>query len=275
VATTKDSVFFGSTDGLYKLDVNGKLLKHYSRNRTSFPGYRVFDVCEGSGKIFFVFQGSPQSGIAVLDLATDNVSVLAPSGHEATWDTEPVVARRVWWDTVTPRLYACAYFSYDNELRLLTRQYGWLSPDKPWQRYPIETAPRFVLSNRDETLLVRVFGKQTEFQFLKAGQKVTAAVPVPSMMGEPAWDERRIWVPTSSGLYEVDRATGHVTWLAYEDGNWFLSLLKAGDQLYVATARGLYYREIPQDIVKTALKEAQTRARDAVTRRNASEDNRK
>ena len=63
-------------------------------------------------------------------------------------------------------------------------------------------------------------------------------------MGQPAFDEHRIWVPTSSGLYEVDRATGHVTWLAYDDGNWFLSVLKADDLLYVATSRGLYYSEI-------------------------------
>jgi len=245
VATTKDAVFFGGVDGLYKLDVNGELLAQYNRTKASFPGYSVMEACEGGGKIFFVFQGSPQLGIAALDPATDKISVLAPSSHEATWDTEPVVAvGRLWWDAATPRLYACTCFRYDDEVPFLTRQYGWLSPDKPWQRYPIETAPRFVLSHRDETLLVRVLGKQTEFQFLKAGQKVTAAVPVPSMMGEPAWDDHRIWVPTSSGLYEVDRATSQVTWLAYEDGNWFLSLLKAGDQLYVATSRGLYYREL-------------------------------
>ena len=70
-------------------------------------------------------------------------------------------------------------------------------------------------------------------------------MPVPQLMGEPAWDDKRIWVPTSSGLYEVDRATGNVTWLAYQDGNPFLSVLKADDRLYVATSRGLYYREIP------------------------------
>ena len=69
-------------------------------------------------------------------------------------------------------------------------------------------------------------------------------MPVPSLMGEPAWDEQRIWVPSASGLYEVDRATGHVNWLAYQEGNPFFSVLKHGHRLYIATARGLFYREL-------------------------------
>jgi ligand-binding sensor domain-containing protein len=67
-------------------------------------------------------------------------------------------------------------------------------------------------------------------------------------MGEPAWDERRIWVPTYTGLYEVDRRTGHVYWLAHHQDNPFFSVLRHGGRLYIATARGLYYRELPQDI---------------------------
>jgi ligand-binding sensor domain-containing protein len=67
----------------------------------------------------------------------------------------------------------------------------------------------------------------------------------PSMIGEPAWDSSRIWVPTASGLYEIDRTTGGVRWVAYEDGNPFFSLLKADGRLYVATARGIYYCGIP------------------------------
>jgi hypothetical protein len=66
-------------------------------------------------------------------------------------------------------------------------------------------------------------------------------------MGEPAWDSRRIWVPTPSGLYEVDRTTGRVRWLAYQDGVSFFSLLKHGNRLYVASSRGLYYCNIPSD----------------------------
>ena len=139
---------------------------------------------------------------------------------------------------------------YDNEVSLLRRQFGWSPSDNKWQQYPTRNAPRFGLTDRDETLLVRVLGNQTEFQFLKAGKKIQATVPVPQLMGDPAFDDDRIWVPTSSGLYEIDRATGRITWLAYDDGNWFLSVLKAGDRLYVATSRGLYYREISLAQVK-------------------------
>ena len=94
-------------------------------------------------------------------------------------------------------------------------------------------------------MFVRESGDKAEFQFQKTGQKVTAAVPVRLLMGEPAWDEHRLWVPTPSGLYEVDRRTSNVTWLAHERDTRFLSLLKHGNRLYIATSRGLYYRDIP------------------------------
>jgi len=246
VAAWNDSVFFGGLQGLCKIAADGTLVKQYNRDKTSFPGYLVKDVCEGGGRVYFAFLGSSQGGIAVLDPATDRVSVLAPSSHEATGDTEPVFnTTRLWWEAASPRLYACNYFRWDNELPLLSRLYGWSPRDNAWRRRPTKDAPRFVLSGLDETLVVRITGDQTEFHFAKAGQTVRAGVPVPMMIGEPAWNRQRIWVPTSSGLYEVDRATGRMTWLAYEDGNWFLSLLKAGNVLYVATSRGLYYRDIP------------------------------
>ncbi|NLE37836.1 MAG: hypothetical protein GX621_07410 [Pirellulaceae bacterium] len=247
VAATKDAVFFGGSQGLYKLDTEGKLLKHYSQSDPSFPGYGIRDICAGGEKIYFIFQGSPRSGVAVLDHKTDTISVLAPSSRNTTWKTEPVDGiSRIWWDSVTPRLYACGYWNWSHlkQPPKLVREYGWSPQDNTWQRYRLEDAPQFVVSQGNETLLVRVEGDQTEFHFLKSGEKLSAKVPVPSLMGEPAWDERRIWVPTASGLYEIDRATSHISWLAYQDGNAFFSLLKHDNRLYVATAHGLYYREL-------------------------------
>ena len=75
--------------------------------------------------------------------------------------------------------------------------------------------------------------------------KLTATVPLPLMMGEPAWDERRIWAPTASGLYEIDRRTGKVRWVAYQDDTLFYCVLKQGGRLYIATSQGVYYSEIP------------------------------
>ncbi len=245
VAASNDFVYFGGLQGLCKVAADGTLVKKYNRDKASFPGYVVKNVCEGGGRIYFAFLGSSQGGIAVLDPVTDKISVLAPSSHEATGDTEPVQhITRIEWDAVSPCLYARNCFIWDNELPLLYRLYAWSTRDNAWRRRPTKDAPRFVLSSLDETLVVRITGDQTEFHFAKAGQTVKARVPVPAMIGEPAWDQQRIWVPTSSGLYEVDRATGRLTWLAYEDGNWFLSLLKAGNVLYVATSRGLYYYDI-------------------------------
>ncbi|NLX99214.1 MAG: hypothetical protein GXY83_24010 [Rhodopirellula sp.] len=241
VAATADAVFFGGHRGLFQHDANGELLKLYDGSNASFPGRGVIDVCEGGGQIFFSFQGSTQTGIAVLDPATDSISVLAPSSRDATREQEPVqYVRRLQWDAVTPRLYAGKYFQYNNNRPYLTGLYGWSPQDGAWQRYQVEDSPQLVISSGGETLLVRGVADQSQFHFVKADQTVTAAVPVPTLIGEPAWDDQRIWVPTASGLYEVERATGQVKWLAYQDGNPFLAVLKAHGRLYVATSRGLY-----------------------------------
>ena len=151
---------------------------------------------------------------------------------------------RVWWDAAHGRLYANYYLRFAS-VADVTRQFGWMQNGKAWRRCSGRDAPRLIVSDTDEALLVQILGKQTEFRFLKSGQKVTAEVPLPWLMGEPAWDGHCIWAPTYTGLYEIDRATGHVVWLAHQDGNPFLSVLKHGGRLYIATGRGLYYRDIP------------------------------
>ncbi len=241
VAATRDAVFFGGQMGLYKLDTNGTLLKHYDKKSTALPGDGIMALCEGGGKIYFSFQGSPHQGVAVLDPASDEVSVLAPSGREAQQAAEPLVNTfRLRWDAATPRLYACCYQYWHTLFPMLTNEYSWTPQDKKWQPYPINEAPRLVVSQGDETIVVRAAGEKSVFQFVKTGQQVTAAVPLPPTMGEPAWDDARIWAPTASGLYEVDRATGNVRWLAYQEGNPFFSVLRAEGRLFIATAYGLY-----------------------------------
>ncbi len=245
VATVKDAVFFGGKNGLYKLDTNGRLLKHYSRKDGTLPADHVVDLCEGDGKIYLCYRDSDQYGVATLDPATNKVSVMAPSSREAKLEAEPVYGvYRVWWDAANCRLHASHYLRFAS-VADVTHQFGWMQKGKAWRRYSGKDAPRLIVSDADEALLVQIVGKQTEFRFLKSGQKVTAKVPLPWLMGEPAWDEHRIWVPTFTGLYEIERDTGRVTWLAHQDGNPFLSVLKQGGRLYVATSRGLYYREIP------------------------------
>ena len=199
------------------------------------------DVCEGGGKVYISYGG----GIAVLDPATDKVSVLAPSNREVKRGAEPRGGnQRIRWDAATPRLYACSYPHWYFTLPELSSEFGWSPKDKVWELYPIKDAPMLVASQGDEALIVRLSGNRSQFHFVKAGQDVTADVPAPKLMGEPAWDDNRIWVPTASGLYEVDRATGRVTWVTYQEGNPFLSLLIYGNRLYIATNRGLYYQEI-------------------------------
>jgi hypothetical protein len=254
VAALHDTVFFGGLNGLYKLDLNGNLLKHYCRKNNSLPADHIVDLCEGGGKIYLSYRNSDRYGIAMLDPTTDHISVLAPSSRDAKSESEPVCdVYRVWWDAVNSRLYASYYLRFAS-VSDIRRQFGWMQDGKTWQRYLDEKAPRLVVSNDNEALLVRIKGDRTSFEFLKAQKNVMADVPLPWLMGEPAWDELRIWAATFNGLYEINRASGHVTWLAHQDGNPFLSVLKHGNRLYVATSCGLYYYTIPayaqRDVVK-------------------------
>lgn len=246
IAATTDCVCIGGPTGLYLLDTNGTLRKHYDQKNAAMPADRILDVCEGGGKFYFSFQGSPHQGVAVLDPASGAVSVLAPSRREAKQDAEPLVnVFRVRWDALTSRLFACCYQYWYGPFPMLTNEYSWTPQSKSWQSYPIKEAPRLVVSQGDEAMLVRASGGKSEFEFVGTGQKVTSAVPVAALMGEPAWDQDRIWVPTPSGLHAVERASGNVRWVAYQNGNPFSSLLKAHGRLYVATGRGLYYCHIP------------------------------
>ena len=242
VAATRDSVYFAGNLGLYRFDTNGVLRKHYDQKQAAMPGNRILNVCEGGGKIYFSFQGSPTQGVAVLDPASDRISVLAPSGHDAKRENEPLSnVSRMRWDAATPRVYAyCYQYQAVCDYPLLTNEYSWTPRARTWHAYPIREAPRLTVSQGDDAVVVRPSGEKSEFEFVKTGQKVTAAVPAAEMMGEPAWDENRIWAPTSSGLYEIDRASSNVQWLAYQEGNPFYSVLKVDGRLYIATARGLY-----------------------------------
>jgi hypothetical protein len=168
-------------------------LKRYSKHLSpSFPAAGVGDVCVGDGKVYFTFSGTPHNGIACLDPASGKITVLAPTSRDATPKTEPLEwTDRLWWDAANACLYATSYFHRAGGSPKLTRQYRWSAEDATWRRLPIEEAVQAVVSEGDETLLVRTRGEQTEFHFVKSGQTLTAAVPVPSMMGEPAWDDRR------------------------------------------------------------------------------------
>ena len=155
VAATTDRVFFAADTGLYKFDTNGTLLKHYDQKNAALPGDRITDVCEGGGKIYFGFQGSPSGGVAVLDPASDTVPVLAPSSRDAKRQDEPLLVSRLRWDAATPRLYAYfnpyPYYEYPK----LTGEFSWTPQSKAWQSYPIKEAPWLVVSQGDEALLVR------------------------------------------------------------------------------------------------------------------------
>jgi len=241
VAACQNTLYCANAAGLQRFDVDGKLLdsRDYRRDG-SLPG-SPGKICEGNGRVYFSFKGSPCGGVAVADPATDKITVLAPSSHKATSENEPVSGVS-WlsWDAAEQQLFTHDYFHRAGGSPVLTSVYCWSAKNGAWKRLSPGNAPQYVVSHGAETLLVRVVREQTEFRFVKSGQKLLMPVPVPTLLGRPDWDDKHIWAPTASGLYEIDRATGRMTWLAYEQGNVFRSVSKVGEYLYVATSRGLY-----------------------------------
>jgi hypothetical protein len=231
--------------GLFQLDAAGKLVKHYSKAKGQLPSDHVVDLCSGGGKLYLSFREADRWGIAALDPTSGVVSLLAPSGRAATLADEPVLrVYRVWWDSVNARLLANGYFLPAAVWR--PSDLAWLQTADGWQRAPRqEPFLRCIVSQGDEALQVSYAGKEAVFQFLKARQTVRWPYPLPQMIGEPAWDDARIWVPAFTGLYEVERASGKSRWLAHQDGVQCLAALRHGGKLYVATNRGLYFCDIP------------------------------
>ncbi|MBM4040432.1 MAG: hypothetical protein FJ290_18140 [Planctomycetes bacterium] len=252
VAAVGDDVFFGGSSGLYRLDADGKLLKHYTSKDGPLPSDRVVDLCEGGGKLFLSLykwdKGSDSYVIAELDPATERLRILAPSGLNDKPGAEPVYATyRLWWDAAGSRLYANEYL-LSGAPRPWRRE-GWTWAGEGWEAAspPADaSAPRYVLSEGGEALRVSHVEGKTLFEFLKAGERLAVELPVPECVGEAALDAKRIWVPGFLGLYQVERGTGKVTWLAHQEQTQCLAVLKHAGKLYVATTRGLYACGIPQ-----------------------------
>jgi ligand-binding sensor domain-containing protein len=148
---------------------------------------------------------------------------------------------------VKSRIYANSYYlsasprSWDRE--------GWMQAGEGWEAISppaAGSAPRYILSEGGEALQVSHLEGKTLFEFLKAGEKLAVDLPVPECVGEAAWDATRLWVPGFLGLYQVERATGKVTWLAHQEQTQCTAVLKHAGKLYVATTRGLYACDIPQ-----------------------------
>jgi hypothetical protein len=248
-----DGIFFGGPSGLYRLNADGKLLKHYTSKDTPLPSDRIVDLCEGGGRLFLSVYSEDRGratyyAVARFDPARERLDILAPSGLNDKPGAEPVYATyRVWWDAASSRLYANEYLLSGGPRPW--RREGWMQAGEGWEALSPPagaSAPRYILSEGGEVLRVSHLEGKVLFEFLKAGEKLAVDLPVPECVGEAAWDATRIWVPSFMGLYQVERKTGRVNWLAYQEETQCLAVLKHAGKLYVATTRGLYARDVPQ-----------------------------
>jgi tetratricopeptide (TPR) repeat protein len=116
VAAIGKEVFFGGVGGIYKVNLAGELVKHYQKGLNEIPSNHIVDLCTGAGKLYMSFRESDRYGVAVLDPASNDAMVLAPTSREATLQTEPVYdVKRIWWDATNNQLYANNFFLFETE----------------------------------------------------------------------------------------------------------------------------------------------------------------
>jgi len=243
VAAVGERVFIGGRDGLYEIDTNGKIVKHYQKENDGIPSNHIVDLCVGENQLYMSFRESDRYGVAALDLISGSIKVLAPTSREATLQSEPVYdAYRLWWDAINRQLYVNSFVPM---VRGSYAKHCWVFKQNKWERLAQKSEiPICIVSNDTETLRVQTDGKKLALEFIATSNEICWPFLLPGFVGEPAWDAARIWIPTYIGLYEVNRNTGKVKWLAHQDGTQCLAALRYMGRLYVATNRGLYWCDI-------------------------------
>ena len=220
-------------------------MRRYRKSRGGLPSDHIVDLCAGGNKLYMSFRESDRYGVAAADPASGAVAILAPTSRRATFSTEPVLdAYRVWWDSVNSRLLVNNFFLYESVRGY--QPHRWVLTDRTWRRIGTkEVFPRFVVSDGKESVQMRIDGRDCIFEFLGSGETIRCRLPLPDLVGEPAWDSTRLWAPTYMGLYEINRLSGHAEWVAHQDHTQALAALTHEGRLYLATTRGLYWCAIP------------------------------
>jgi ligand-binding sensor domain-containing protein len=244
VTAWRDQVFFGGDDGLYQVDLNGHVLRHYTKGANELPESIIADLACTPDKVLMSFRADLERwGVAELDPVLGTVKVLAPTAANLAFNAEPTIdVTRVWWDASGKRAFA-------NEAWRPASTKAWLQMPAGWENLG-QDAPLYYLNDNGETLCCSMKDRQACFEFSKDGNvigEVKCNLPGPTLIGEAAWDAKRLWVPTCAGLYEVDRQSGSVKWLAHQDEEFVYTVLRCENCLYVATTKGLYWYAPPKD----------------------------
>ena len=155
---------------------------------------------------------------------------------------------RIWWDAADERLVANNYF-LDREERGGRPALCWFREPAGWeyQGYAhTRDSVRYVVSSAGEALQLQLEAGQATLSFQGTEERHSCAIPFPQLIGEPAWDERRIWVPGYMGLYEIERKSGALRWVASQKDTQCLSVVRFGEKLCVATTKGLFSCPVPE-----------------------------
>jgi hypothetical protein len=251
VAALGDWVYFGGNDGIYRVDLDGAVVRHLTKE-DGLPTNRISDLCAGKDRLYFTyFVDSTHYGVAELDPKQGKVTTLAPSGPEAGHGEPLREPYRLWWDgargqliatndgitgNAPPRGYALAEGKWSGSRTWLALTRGTetltleaVAPDRGGGRGGAGAAP-----DAPEVRL-RLTGSKEAVVTLAELRK----------MPEAAWDAKSVWLPLNTGLWRISRATGEITWVAHQDRTACLVAVEAKGYVYVATTRGLYRYRVP------------------------------
>jgi hypothetical protein len=255
VAALGDSVFFGGNDGIYQVDLDGKAVRHLTKDGEGLPTDRIVDLCGAGKNLYFnYFVDSTHYGVAFWDTEKEKVTVIAPSDAPREVRVGATYSPcRLWWNAASGELVANTDGVGGNG-----GPSGWSYSGEQWRGGTALLA----LSRGDETLTLERPGGARGGRGIPPGGAI--AVPAPqvllrltkskevtltlselSKMPEPAWDAKRIWMPLNTGLYAISRETGEMKWVAHQDQTPCLVAVEEKGVVYVATTRGLF-RYVPE-----------------------------
>jgi hypothetical protein len=245
VAALGDWVYFGGNDGIYQVDLDGKVVRHLTKDE-GLPTNMISDVCAGRDTLYFTyFVDSTHYGVAAWDPKGKHVTVLAPSGPEAGRDEPLYEPYRLWWDGTSGRLIANNDGIMGNAMPS-----GYAVAEGKW----VGSRTGLALSRGAETLTMEPVptergrgaagGGAAEVPQVRlrltGSKEAVLTLAELKKLPEPAWDAKDVWLPLNTGLWRMSRETGAMTWVAHQDKTACLVAVEEKGVVYVATTKGLY-----------------------------------
>ncbi len=246
-----------SGQGLYVIDGSGRKRKLLRREKGEIPSdYVELLTSTGEGPrdvIYMAFCHSYQKstdrnayGVARLDPRTLKVTLITSGRRDVSAKEAPVTfIRQLVWDPEEGALWTGGY----NSQWFYYESFHWVDAfrwkDATWQRVGRKPWPDWKVVQDGRTLSVSRQGRTVTARLHSGEVLLSSRDPVLLSASSAAWDRKRLWLATYTGIQEIDRATGRMKCIAHKDETPVAALLRHGGWLYIGARDGIYRYRIP------------------------------